>query len=248
MALPEQQHSTTVAVLDGCVDGWREWLVGRAQPLTTCERCLIKTGLLSDWTAAGKYSSTLKEKKMNQSYPVALTKLMPITFWLPRKNLHYSLTRSIFRSPCKSRFSLDWVAPPILQAIWVRPAEGWYVFAGAIHQTGFSPWQAIGWYNTMTTGKRQQVANCLQSQFNYVLWSRLLCWRKCQQLRKTNVQSTIELGLAIVRLAFLLIHLKINTFMWICIAKMLFCVLIKSVGLCFWVPSFKDSIHIEPQP
>ena len=39
-----------------------------------------------------------------------------------------------------------------------------YVFAGANHQAGFSPWRAIGWFNTMPTGKRRQAANCVQSR------------------------------------------------------------------------------------
>ena len=39
-------------------------------------------------------------------------------------------------------------------------------FAGASHRTGFSPWHAIGWFNTITTGKRRQAANCVQSQLN----------------------------------------------------------------------------------
>ena len=37
----------------------------------------------------------------------------------------------------------------------------------ANHQAGFSPsWRAIGWFNTMMTGKRRQAANYVQSHFN----------------------------------------------------------------------------------
>ena len=43
-----------------------------------------------------------------------------------------------------------------------------YVFVGANHQAGFSPWRAIGWFNTMTTGKRQQAANLRKESFE--LW------------------------------------------------------------------------------
>ena len=73
--------------------------------------------------------------------------------------------------------TVDWVAPPNLPAIWGRTAQGSgeepyisfcfrYVFAGANHQAGFSPWRAIGWFNTMTTGKQRQAANRVQSQLN----------------------------------------------------------------------------------
>ena len=38
------------------------------------------------------------------------------------------------------------------------------VFAGANHQAGFSSWRAIGWFNTMTTGKRRQSSQlCTES-------------------------------------------------------------------------------------
>ena len=103
---------------------------------------------------------------------------------------------------------LNRVAPPVLPVIWVRPAAGSgedqyisfcfrYAFAGANHQAGFSPWRAIGWFNTMATGKRQQTANCVQSFELHLL---ILYWRKWQQPPQTNVQSMIELGLAIARL------------------------------------------------
>ena len=75
-----------------------------------------------------------------------------------------------------------------MPAIWICPAAGSgeeqymtffrYTFVGANHQAGFSPWRAIGWINTMTTGKRRQAANCVQSRLNYARWSSLLCWRK----------------------------------------------------------------------
>ena len=44
----------------------------------------------------------------------------------------------------------------------------------------------------------------VNSQLRTVIWTRpidLLCWREWQQLPQTNVQSTIQLGLAIARLA-----------------------------------------------
>ena len=44
-----------------------------------------------------------------------------------------------------------------------------YVFAGANHRAGFSPWRAIGWFNTMPTGKRRQAANCVQNRLNRAL-------------------------------------------------------------------------------
>jgi hypothetical protein len=89
----------------------------------------------------------------------------------------YGSTQGLVRVTTDCTRTLDWVAPPILLAIWDRPAEGSgekqyisfcfrYVFAGANHQAGFSPWRAIGWFNTMTTGKRRQAANCVQSHLN----------------------------------------------------------------------------------
>ena len=83
--------------------------------------------------------------------------------------------------------------------VYLRPAERSgeeryisfcfrYVFAGGSHKAGVSPWRAIGWFNTMTTGKRRQAANRVQSQLNSARWSRLLCWRKGRQLPQTKLQ------------------------------------------------------------
>ena len=47
------------------------------------------------------------------------------------------------------------------------------------------------WFNTMTTAKRRQAANRVQSQLNYVSWSRLLCWRKLRQLPQSPEQRAI---------------------------------------------------------
>ena len=57
--------------------------------------------------------------------------------------------------------------------------------------------------HTMTTGKRLQAANCVQSQFNSFspLITASCAERKRQQPHQTNVRSTIELGLEIARLA-----------------------------------------------
>ena len=35
-----------------------------------------------------------------------------------------------------------------------------------VTKLAFPPWHAIGWFNTMTTGKRRQAANCVQSHLN----------------------------------------------------------------------------------
>jgi hypothetical protein len=95
-----------------------------------------------------------------------------------RKAHDLLLNHAAFRPfHCLRSDYVDWVAPPILPLIWVRPALGsgeekyisfccQYVFAGANHQAGFSPWRAIGCFNTMTTGKRRQAANRVQSQMN----------------------------------------------------------------------------------
>ena len=63
----------------------------------------------------------------------------------------------------QSWFNLDWV-PPVCTAggsgeeQYILSASDTFL-SGANHQAGFSPWHAIGWCNTMTTGKRRQVAN-----------------------------------------------------------------------------------------
>ena len=73
---------------------------------------------------------------------------------------------------------LDWVppqAPP--PAISIHPAAGAgeeqylspRVSDSTFSQSSswlFPSWRAIGWFNTMMTGKRRQAANCVQSHLN----------------------------------------------------------------------------------
>ena len=96
----------------------------------------------------------------------------------------------------KSCIRVDWVAPPVLPAVWVRPAEGsgeqpyisfcFDMFLWGANRSKLasppSPRHAIGWFNTTTTtGKRQQAANSVQSQFN----SRPLITASCAEKRMT---------------------------------------------------------------
>ena len=65
-----------------------------------------------------------------------------------------------------------------------------YVFAGA----NLPPGALLAGLTQWRQGSDKPIA---YSQFNSACWSRPLCWWKWQQLPQTNVQSTIELGLAI---------------------------------------------------
>ena len=74
---------------------------------------------------------------------------------------------STMRGTMKSTMEVAWVAPPIHKGL--EKSNTFFfcfrdVFAGANHQVAFPPWRAIGWFNTMTTGKRGQAANRIQSQ------------------------------------------------------------------------------------
>ena len=146
--------------------------------------------------------------------------------WIIRSkptNKHQSCRAAVFQAktgrylshwgaPKRQRFLwkgkyLDWVAPPILPAIWIRPAEGSgeeqyislcfrYVFAGANHQAGFThPWRAIGWFNTMTTSSQLRTES-----FELGLLITPLVLKKLTAASPDQAQSTIELGLAIARL------------------------------------------------
>ena len=90
------------------------------------------------------------------------------------RSLDMGPTRTLSPQPNMER--LDWVDPPILPAIWSRPAQGSgeeqyisfcfrYIFSGVNHQAGFSPWHAIGWFTKMTTRKRRQAANRVQGSY-----------------------------------------------------------------------------------
>ena len=75
-----------------------------------------------------------------------------------------------------------------------------YVFTGANREAGFSPWRAIGWFN------KAVMIGWRTIQFRTVIWTTPVDHASCAEENDSglvNVQSTIELGLAIARLPLL---------------------------------------------
>ena len=75
-----------------------------------------------------------------------------------------------------------------------RRFEFAYVFAGANHQAGFSPWRAIGWLNTMTKG-----CNGKQPIAYRVSWTRPVDHASCAEENDSSLhRPTCNLRLSLV--------------------------------------------------